>query len=327
MGDTGNPISDAVDHTMRFLRMMNDGRSLGWTSVTDVLGATYEDTEKKFKKEIVPIQSGLTMVDVNVGGFFGGEFVLIGARPGGGKSAMAMAIAQQAARNMFHAGVVSLEMSDVQYGQRLYSNMGQINGMKFRKGEIDADDFQTMVRVGSEMSSAPIHFLFKARTVEEICAMATKKREAGELDILLVDYIQLCRTTAKIDANNERLIVSTVSRELKYLSTDLKIPVVGLAQLKRPANGSNRMPDMDSLKESGALEQDADQIILLHTPDNKDDPTVKPEDRDHFDGWADLGMKYTLFNICKQRQGRTCVVPGLFIPAYMRFTGIERGRP
>ena len=322
-------ISDPQSDTAHVLgTARNSLRSLtkasgGSMDIAELLLKTRDRLERLNAGEIVPIKSGLPALDRKLGGFFPGEFTVIGARPAVGKSAFGLNVALDAAKHDFHATVVSLEMYPDQYGQRLISRGSGINGMKLRVGDIDGDAWAGVYDAIQQYSSLPMHFEFECRSIESIIAAAQRRADAGELDILLIDYLQLIRTEGKFES--ERVRVGHISHELKQLAKDLGVPVVALAQLSRPPKGTNYVPRMADLRESGDIEQDADGIILLHRPEKYDDPGVDPRDAMYFDELTAGGRQYTTIIVDKQRQGEIGIINAIFDPSVMDYKAIQRG--
>jgi replicative DNA helicase len=197
--------------------------------------------------------------------------------------------------------------------------------MKIRKAEgIEPEEWRLIVDAVVEMSRIPTAFTFSTRYVEDLVLAVKQRKDRDGLDILIVDYLQLLRTRQKTE--NERLTIAAISWALKCLSAECRIPVIALAQLRRPDSGQgNKMPTMRDLRESGNLEADADNIILLHEPESKSDPYVYDADKDYFDRMKGDGNRYIAMKVEKQRQGSTGVVSVLFRPNRMQYLPIDRG--
>lgn len=294
-----------------------------WVSMGEVLMNTYANIERRVKGEIVGIESGIHSVDGVIGGFFGGELTIVGARPGVGKSVFGMNAALAAAKKGFKVGICSREMSDIQYGQRVLSYASGVNGMKLRKAQVEDDDWVQLAACLSETSALPIEFLFSVQTIEDLRAEVQRKYNKGEIDMLVVDYLQIVRTTQKF--KEDRLRVGYISSELKAIAIDFNIPVIALAQVKRYAGGARaRMPTLEDLKDSGNLEQDADIVIFLHNPYDQEDEFVDPRDKEYFQMYVRQGYTYLSIGIAKQRQGETGVCCILFDKKKMRYMAIDR---
>ena len=290
-------------------------------SMLDIMMATYEYLEKRAKGEEKSITTGIPKVDALIGGFFGGELTVIGARPSVGKSAFGANIAIEAAKKGFKVAVVSREMTDIQFGQRMISHDTFIDGMKLRKVDLSADDWCSIAEVLMPLSNLPISFMFTVRTVEDLRRECQKMVDKNELDMLIVDYLQLMHTTKNI--KEEHLRVGYISKSLKDMATDFNIPIIALAQVNRDTDG--QMPTLKSLKASGDIEQDADGVIFLHRPSSENDPYVDPRDKEYFGMYEKQELTYICIGVAKQRQGAVGKACVLFNPAIMRYYPIERG--
>lgn len=312
ISETLTEIRDAVD---------TSGVDRGsWTPLSAVLISTYDYLERRQKGEIRAITSGLRCLDRIIGGFYGGELTVIGARPSVGKSAFGANIALAAAREGHCVGIVSCEMVDVGFGQRILSHEAWVDGMAIRKGDLDEEAWGKIAEGMATAGDLPVEFMFDSTYVEDVVQWVTRKARRGEMDMLVVDYLQLMDTRKKFDS--EHLRVGYISRQLKKLATQTGIPVIALAQVNRETDGS--MPTLKHLKDSGSIEQDCDNVIFLHRPSSDNDQYIDPRDKPYFAGYEERGTVYLCIAIAKQRQGaigKTCVV---FDPAYMRYIEIDR---
>lgn len=317
-----DPTKD-IDETLTAIRGAVDqsGTDRGsWMSMADVLLHTYEYMERRQKGEIKAITSGLKCLDRIIGGFYGGELTVIGARPSVGKSAFGANIALSAAREGHRVGIVSCEMVDIGFGQRLLSHSAWVDGMAIRRGELDEDAWSKVALAMDDLGSLPIEFLFESTYIEDVVQWVTRKAGRGEIDMLVVDYLQLMDTRKRFES--EHLRVGYISRELKKLATQCNIPVIALAQVSRETDGS--LPTLKHLKDSGSIEQDCDGVIFLHRPSSENDPAIDQRDKPYWAGYAERGTVYLCIAVAKQRQGaigKTCIV---FDPAYMRYIEIAR---
>ncbi len=317
-----NGINGIIDKLMSSGgKLMVGGHT--WVSIQDVLLNTYEYIEQRTRGEIKSITSGISNLDHVIGGFFGGELTVVGARPAVGKSVFGMNVALAAAKQGYKVGVISREMTDIQYGQRILSYAGGVDGSKIRRAKIELDDWERLTDGMMEASSLPISFLFTVRTVEELRAEVQRKHNRGEIDMLVVDYLQLME--AAQNYKEDRLRVGHISKALKNIATDFNIPVIALAQVKRFAGGARaKMPTLEDLKDSGSIEQDADNVIFLHNPFDQEDEFVDPRDKEYFQGYVRQGYTYLCLGIAKQRQGVTGVCCVLFNKKLMRYFTIDR---
>lgn len=322
-----NQLRDPTqDLTVILEKLRTESRSIEMGShkietMVDVMMATYDYLEKRAKGEEKSITTGLSNVDALIGGFFGGELTVIGARPSVGKSAFGANIALQAAKKGFKVAVVSREMTDVQFGQRMISHETLIDGMKLRRADLDDEDWCSIAEALSPLANLPIQFMFTVRTVEDLRRECQRMVEKGELDMLIVDYLQLMHTAKNI--KEEHLRVGYISKALKDMATDFNIPIIALAQVNRDTDG--QMPTLKSLKASGDIEQDADGVIFLHRPSNAQDPYVDPRDREYFNLYEQRELTYICIGVAKQRQGAVGKACVLFDSQHMRYYPIERG--
>ena len=291
-----------------------------WKSMPDVLMDTFTALEKKQKGEEPAMQTGISGLDAILAGFHPGEFTIIGARPAIGKSAFGGFAALNAANNGYKVGICSREMSSVQYGARIIARGSQVDPKKLRTGELDAEDWVQITNAIHLYSRADVSFIFTAKYVEDLRAEVQRKVDSGEMDLLLVDYIQLLQARQRFD--RDYLRVAYVSKMLKDMSIDFNIAVVGLAQVGRQSDGT--MPTLAELRGSGDLEQDADNVIFLHRPSSEQDKYVHPADRPLFPALKENGLQYIAVQVAKQRQGPIGTVATIFNPARMMYTMIQR---
>lgn len=317
-----NPSKD-INETLLAIREAVDNSGVdngGSVSLQEVMVRTYEYMEKRQRGEIKAIKTGLPNLDRLIGGFYAGEFTVIGARPSVGKSALLQFMALAAAREGHKVGFVSCEMVDIGFGQRIFSNLAKVDGMNIRRGELSDKDWEHCSIAMEEVSNMVIDFKFDSTYIEDIIQWAKKKAKRGEMDMLAVDYLQLVDTRKKFES--EHLRVGYVSRMLKKLATQLNIPVIAAAQVNRETDGS--MPTLKHLKDSGSIEQDCDGVIFLHRPKNSDDVCVDARDKPYFDSLAENGFTYMCIGVAKQRQGQIGMITALFKASETEFTQIRR---
>ena len=294
-----------------------------WVSMEDVLINTFDYIDQRARGEIASITSGIGNLDHVIGGFFGGELTVVGARPAVGKSVFGMNIALAAAKQGYKVGIVSREMTDIQYGQRILSYAGSVDGSKIRRAKLEEGDWERLADGMSIAARLPVSFLFTVRTVEDLRAEVQHKHNRGEIDMLVVDYLQLMEAAQRY--KEDRLRVGYISKALKNIATDFNIPVIALAQVKRFAGGARaKMPTLEDLKDSGSIEQDADNVIFLHNPFDAEDEFVDPRDKEYFQGYVKQGYTYLCLGVAKQRQGITGVCCVLFSKKLMRYYTIDR---
>lgn len=303
-------------------------REGGWASMGEAAIESFEATENP----PVPICTGFKELDgMMCGGLTRSELTIVGARPGKGKSSFMLAAGMNAAEAGAHVGFFSLEMSRRQIAQRALAATSMVGVSKQRRGKDAMTDHDwEMLSLGIERLSdtgvADRFHIYEAYglTLERLANIARHAVQRGELDLLILDYIQLLRTTEKTNAEYERLGV--VSKGLKQLALALNIPILTAAQVRRQGaddtKKGGRAPTLDELRGSGDLEQDADNVLLIHTPDNPEDPTLKRIDESHAGIWERAQTAFAnpfTVEIAKQRQGPTGRTWCLFKPMNMRF--------
>ncbi|HDJ23481.1 MAG TPA: replicative DNA helicase [Candidatus Aminicenantes bacterium] len=265
------------------------------------------------RKEVVTgIPTGFRDLDSLTSGLHQAELIIVAARPSMGKTAFCLNIAQHVGvRTDYSIGFFTLEMSKEQLYLRLLCSEAQVDLSKVRKGFISDLEFSRLKLAAEVLSQAKIYVdETPALTVMEMKAKARRLGMEQNLDLLFVDYIQLMRTTARFENRNQE--ISFISRSLKELAKELQIPVVGISQLSRaPEKGRSRpIPQLSDLRESGAIEQDADVVILIYRPEY-----YFPED-EKLKGIAEV-------NVAKQRNGPVGKVSMAFVREYARFVDLD----
>ena len=249
------------------------------------------------------LYTGLMDLDNKICGLHNQELTIIGARPGVGKTTFALQIATKIAEKGKNVTIISLEMSDIQIIQKILATKTKVNSYKMRMGTIEDDDWEKIAKASTEISKLPINLITKATTIQAIETIARKLKNRNKLDLLIIDYIQLIKNKGKF--NNREQEVADITRTLKLLSLDLKIPIIGICQLNR--NATRQEPSLADLRESGAIEQDADNVIFLYQEKEQEDSIV------------DITVK-----IAKQRAGEVGKVYMKFNKPNSEFKGVMR---
>jgi replicative DNA helicase len=214
------------------------------------------------------VPTGLVDLDQLLGGLQKSELIILAARPSMGKTALATNIAEHAAlRENTSTLFVSLEMSRLELANRMLCSIARVDSQKVRHGYFTEDDSRKLVKFSSELSQAPLFIDdTPSRTVSEISSVARRlkhRRDGGGLGLIVIDYLQLIEPDNQKDARQEQ--VAKIARRLKMLSRELEVPVLCLAQLNRQAEVSrDNRPRLSHLRESGAIEQDADVVMFVH---------------------------------------------------------------
>ena len=283
-------------------------------SMKDHAMQAIETIEKLYERKgsITGISTGFVEFDRMTSGLHPSEMVVIAARPSMGKTALAMNIAEYVAINeKLAVGVFSLEMSSQQLVQRMLCSRARVNLQRVRDGFLGERDFPSLTAAASKLAEARMFIDDSASlSILELRAKARRLKAQQDVSLIIVDYLQLLRSTTRRAQDNRQLEISEISAGLKALAKDLKIPVIVVAQLNRqPEQRTGGKPRLSDLRESGSIEQDADLVGLLVRPElYEEDEEARVEKA----GEAEL-------IIAKQRNGPVGEIPLTFLKEYTRF--------
>ena len=290
-----------------------DGR--GTSTVADISEILHEamdriDARMKGEHGAGGTETGFVELDHLLGGLHGSELIVLAARPSMGKTALAMNIAEHAAiRQGVPTLFVSLEMASVELADRMLCSVAKVNGHRLRNGTISGDDLKRLVEKSGEISQAPLFVDDSpSRTVTEIAAAARRiRRREKALGLIAVDYLQLIEPDNAKDPRQEQ--VAKITRRLKGLAREMEVPVLCLAQLNRQTEATkDNRPRLSHLRESGAIEQDADVVMFVH----REEYYHRGEEADDVEGQAEV-------IIAKQRNGPIGEVKLNWQKEYTRF--------
>lgn len=264
-----------------------------------------------------PAMLGLSGLDAGTGGLYPGEMLVIGARPGTGKTALALDFARRLMEQGMSCLFASLEMSDIRLMYRIMAADSGVNGMKMRRAELTGDDWERLGHSMERISALPLWITRQVRTVSDLRDEIVAARERmGHVDVVIADYIQLMRVPGKIENRTQE--VSKISRELKLLAEEQRVVMIVLSQLNREGVGR---PSISQLRDSGQIEQDADMIMLLYAPTSPED--VRPAYLGEI--YADVsarGNRYIECILAKARDGEPGATPLEFVPSVMQYLPI-----
>lgn len=273
------------------------------TFVEQVVETSTEIEKNTLQKPDYTLYTGITDLDKMICGLHKQELTIIGARPGVGKTTLALQIAEHIAERGTETAIISLEMSDTQVIQKLISRRARINSYKMRMGTLETKELEQIGIVSAEIAELPIHLITKARTIQHIENIARKLKNKNNLGLMVIDYIQLIKNKGKFNSREQE--VADITRTLKLLSLELNIPIIGLCQLNR--NAARQEPTLADLRESGAIEQDADNILFLYQEAESTETIV------------DITLK-----LAKQRAGEIGKINLKFNKANSEFKGVMR---
>jgi replicative DNA helicase len=302
---------ELVDYAERIIFAISDRRTkTSFFSLKEVIKSSFEMIEHLYDKKetITGIPSGFTDLDELTTGFQPGDFIVIGGRPSMGKTALGLNIAQHVGREMKEpVALFSLEMSKEQLAMRMLCSEAKVDSNSVRKGIFSKEDWRRLTGAAGRLAEAPI-FIDDSSDISvlEMRAKARRlKTEHSALSLVVVDYLQLMRGRGSFERREQE--ISEISRSLKGLAKELKVPVIALSQLNRSVEQrENKRPNLSDLRESGAIEQDADVILFLYRDEvyNKNDRSKRGE--------AEV-------IIAKQRNGPTGIIPLTFLSNCTRF--------
>ncbi len=237
------------------------------SDMTSIMNIVINDIEDRYKNRDNHIyETGFFDLDKATNGLHKQELTIIAARPGIGKTALALNIAERLANKGVNTYFVSLEMSKEQLGNRLIASKTNIDSHKLRSGWLEEKDWGEIGKIAGQLSELKMIIDTKSKTIQEIEIRATELKENKNIGLIVIDYLQLLKSKNKFNIREQE--VAEISRNLKLLSRDLNIPVIALCQLNR-ASEARRRPILADLRESGSLEQDADNVIFIYASEEE----------------------------------------------------------
>src|SRR6058998_3765175 len=308
-------VNNLLDEVEQRISAVGEDRFKGeMLSMKEQVMSTLESIEKLFENKgaITGVSTGFRDLDKLTSGLHSSEMIVIAARPSMGKTALAMNIAEHAAIEVkLPVAIFSLEMSAQQLVQRMLCSRARVNLAKTRDGFLAEADFPKLTHAASKLAEAKIFIDDSAGlSILELRAKARRLKAQQDVQLIIVDYLQLLRSTSRRSQDNRQLEISEISAGLKGLAKELKIPIIVVAQLNRqPEQRSGGKPRLSDLRESGSIEQDADLVGLLVRPEiYEEDEEARAEKA----GEAEL-------IIAKQRNGPVGEIPLTFLKEFTRF--------
>jgi replicative DNA helicase len=308
--EVGQLLDEAESKVFEIAEAGNRGRD-GFKDIHQLLSQVMERVDMLFHRDnpsdITGIPTGFHDIDQKTSGLQEGDLVVIAGRPSMGKTAFALNIGEHVAvENRLPVAVFSMEMAGTQLAARMLGSIGRLDQHKLRTGRLSDEDWSKLTNAVGKLHDAPIHIdETAALNALELRARARRlHRQYGKLGLIIVDYLQLM--SASTQGENRATEISEISRSLKALAKELHVPVVALSQLNRSLEQRpNKRPVMSDLRESGAIEQDADLILFIYR-----DEVYNPDSPDK--GKAEI-------IIGKQRNGPIGSVDLTFLGQYTRF--------
>ena len=313
--DDQNQVQDIVDFAESCIFAVSERKiHPSFHRVKDLMMSSFDVIESRRQNEGLPVgvPTGFFKLDKLTAGFQNSDLIILAARPSMGKTALALNIARNAAvQYRIPVGFFSLEMSKEQLVMRLLCSEARIDAIRVRDGSISIQELNRLKNAGGALYDAPIYIDDSFdNSALSIRAKSRRLKSENELGLVIVDYLQLIKVMRR--AERRDLDISEISRSLKGLAKELEIPVVALSQLNRQSERrDDKRPRLSDLRESGALEQDADLVAFIH----RENAFKKKDELKLDDGTAEL-------IIAKQRNGPTGTLYFTFLDAYARFENL-----
>ena len=309
LNESATKIKDAenididIEKVIKELNKIED-REIKEESLKEQIIDTLDMIEKNMKnKNDYSLYTGMLDLDQLTCGLHNEELTIIGARPGMGKTTFALQIADYIAKKKIPVMFISLEMSEEQIITKLIAKETRINSTKMRLGTLTDQEAVKVYEAGAELEEKSLYITSNLRTIQQIEVEARKLKNKKNIGLIIIDYIQLIKSSQKFNLREQE--VADITRTLKLLTLELKIPIIGLCQLNR--NATRQEPMLSDLRESGAIEQDADNVIFIYQEEE-----------------TDAAAPVVTIKLAKQRAGSTGKVNMVFRKVYSEFVNIIR---
>ncbi|HOW42259.1 MAG TPA: replicative DNA helicase [Candidatus Omnitrophota bacterium] len=312
--DSDGNIVDVVDEAERLIFEISENKNKGSSvHLKDIVKSSIETIDRLYQKKahVTGVPTGFVDFDMKTAGLQPSDLIIIAGRPSMGKSALALSMAEHAGvTSKIPVAVFSLEMSKEQLVQRMLCSHARVDANKVRTGYLAASDWPRLTAAAGKLSEAPIYIDdTPAISVMELRAKARRLKANYDIQLIVLDYLQLMRGASGMESRQQE--ISEISRSLKALARELRVPIIGISQLSRAVESrTDHKPQLSDLRESGAIEQDADVVVLIlreeyynPTPENK--------------GIAEI-------IIAKQRNGPVGTVKLTFLSEYTRFENLTQ---
>ncbi len=302
-------LEDILDRAEQRIFSISQGRLKGkFQQLSPVLQETFEQLDKIHQRpgSVTGVPTGLTDLDEITSGFQDGELIIVAGRPSMGKTALALTFARNAAvEHKIPVGIFSLEMSNSQLAMRLLTSEARVDSHLVRTGKLPNEQWKNLSLSVGNLADAPIYLDdTPAMGITELRAKSRRLKAEKDVQLIMVDYLQMMHGGSGSESRQQE--ISQISRSLKALAKEISVPVIALSQLSRaPEARSDHRPQLSDLRESGAIEQDADVVMFLY---RKWVYSRDEEDR-----------RKAEIIVSKQRNGPTGTVPLIFVDSYAKF--------
>lgn len=314
--DTGAEVDDVLDKAEHAIFEISENKIRpAFFPIKSIIKDSFKTIEKLYERKelITGVPTGFEKIDDLTSGLQKADLIIVAGRPSMGKTAFALNVAQNAATETgIPVAIFSLEMSKEQLALRMLSSEARVDSQRLRKGFLGETDWPKLTTAAGRLSEAPLFIDdTPAITVLEMKAKARRLKAESDLGLIILDYLQLMRSGSFKESREQE--ISEISRSLKALAKELSVPIVALSQLNRKVEDrTNRRPQMADLRESGAIEQDADVIAFIY----RDEVYNKSDDN------PEKGIAEVI--IGKQRNGPTGTVKLAFLEKFTCFENLAR---
>ena len=314
-------VFDLLDQAEQGLfNITQQNLSRSYESMGSLAGKALKQLEEMAQKKegLTGVPTGFTDLDRLTSGWQPSDLIIVAARPGMGKTSFILALARNAAMD-FDKGVAifSLEMSNVQLVQRLISMEAEISGSKLRNGQLEDYEWQQLQSAIEKMSEVPIYIDdTPSLNIFELRAKCRRLKMQHDIQMVVIDYLQLMSGGGETSKGNREQEISMISRSLKALAKEISVPVIALSQLSRAVEvrGGTKRPQLSDLRESGAIEQDADIVTFIYRPEYYQ--ILEDEEGNSLKGKAEV-------IVAKHRNGALKTVDLRFTDTFAKFSNLE----
>ena len=306
-----NDVTSILDKAEQKLFELSQNFNRGsFVQIEEMLHNVLDKWGNHKKGQFIGVASGFKELDKKLSGFQKSDLIILAGRPSMGKTALALSMARNAAvQYNMKVGIFSLEMSCSQLTERLITAEAKVDSHLVRDGRLPAKDWKKLSKAAGSLSKAQIFIDDSAEmNIMELKAKARRLKAEKDIDCIIIDYLQLLNVPGRTESRQQE--ISYISRSLKALAKDLDVPVIALSQLSRALEArQDKRPMMSDLRESGAIEQDADVVLFVYRP-------IVYSKKEEDEGLGEI-------IISKHRNGPTGVVEVIFIDKYARFENMK----